>query len=1187
MNNELSAGSNLSHYRIVRKLGAGGMGEVWLAEDTRLDREVALKLLPAEFTQDADRVRRFMQEAKAASALNHPNIISVYDIGECEAGHFIVMELVKGRRLRDVIVEENSVETLISLGAQMAKALSGAHAAGITHRDIKPDNIMVREDGYVKVLDFGLARLLPTSANDSSAGTLAQQTTPGTIMGTVAYMSPEQARGESASHPSDIFALGIVLYELATGRHPFKADTLVGYLHAITLQTPAPPQQWQPKLPAALNDLLLRMLSKDASQRPIASEIAQVLQAIERGGDTATRRHGDAAIENETMMLPSVNSGAVPTEEGFWVAVLPFKWRGANAELETLAEGLSEDIVMGLSRFSYLRVIARISTLRFTSETSDVRAIGKELGARYVMEGSLRQAGSQLRVAVQLVDASSGAHLWTETYSRSFSPEVIFEIQDDLVPRIVSTVADWYGALPHSMSEAVRLKPPDQLGPYEAVLRGFGYFERISPEEHAAVRAGLERAVAQAPGNADGWALLSMIYGEEHRFGFNAQPDPLGRSVQAARRAVDAGHANHFAWLALAQALFFRKEFVAFREAAERAIALNPMDSSTLEYLAHLLAFAGDWERGCDLAEQARQLNPNHPGWYWVVHFLDAYRKGDYQTARTCIFKSCMRGGGAQLFDAALLTALYGQLSELEAADKLRQTVLAAKPDFLLTLHSEFAKWYQPELVEQLMDGLRKAGLEIADEAGVSTSSPATETRTMAASSPSIAVLPFANISADEENEYFCDGLAEELLNGLAKIEALSVAARTSAFSFKGKEIDIREIGRKLNVSSVLEGSVRKAGNRLRITAQLINVADGYHLWSERYDREMEDLFDIQDELTLAIVEALKVKLLGNEKAAILKRYTDNTEAYELYLKGRFFWGKVSPAGFEKAIEYFNQAILIEPNFALAYAGLADSYAILSQVSAIPARETMPKAREFAQKALSLDADLAEAHTSLGLVLMDYDYDFAGAETHFRKALKLSPNNPTSHQLYGQLLAQLGRHEEADSELRQALKVDPLSVFINCLYGFILFEARRYDEALVQLQKTFELDANFPLTQVIFAYLHQAQGDDSESAESFAKFYELVGSTEDAARVRKSFADGGWSGFVWMMTGTQCPPDVTGYLAATLHASIGEKDAAFAALDKAYENREALLALIKIDPRIDSLRDDSRFDELLRRIGLA
>jgi tetratricopeptide (TPR) repeat protein len=270
------------------------------------------------------------------------------------------------------------------------------------------------------------------------------------------------------------------------------------------------------------------------------------------------------------------------------------------------------------------------------------------------------------------------------------------------------------------MSEAVRNKPVDQLSPYEALLRAFGYYERVTPEEHRAVRPILERAVEEAPGHAAAWAMLSMVYGEEHRFGFNAEPDSLDRSLKAARRAAEAAPSSHVSHLALAQAHYFRKEFEAFRNAAERAIALNPMDGATVEYLGHLLAFSGDWERGCDLGERARQLNPHHPAWYWALPLLDAYRKADYRTARTLIPKAIMPG---QHFSYALFAALYGQLDEREEAVKARREVLALKPDFAATARDEFAKWYLPELVEQLVDGLRKAGLEIAADRGPSDAS--------------------------------------------------------------------------------------------------------------------------------------------------------------------------------------------------------------------------------------------------------------------------------------------------------------------------------------------------------------------------------------------------------------------------------------------------------------------------------
>ena len=356
----------------------------------------------------------------------------------------------------------------------------------------------------------------------------------------------------------------------------------------------------------------------------------QMLDGLRKAGLEIPPAPGSTASVDVAEGPLSSPSGEARADEGFWVAVLPFKYTGGNADLIALAEGLSEEIVTGLSRFSYLRVIARSSTERYVGEAVDVRSVGTELAARYVMEGSIRQAGSTLRISAQLVDTSSGAHIWAETYERPFRTDAIFELQDDLVPRIVSTVADWYGILPHSMSEAVRSKPVDQLTPYEALLRGFGYFERVTPEEHAVARPILERAVEEAPGHAAAWAMLSMLYGEEHRFGFNVEPDPLGRSLQAARRAIETAPSSHASHLALAQAHYFRKDFDAFRNAAERAVALNPMDGATVEYLGHLLAFAGDWERGCELGERARQLNPHHPAWYWALPFLDAYRKGDY-----------------------------------------------------------------------------------------------------------------------------------------------------------------------------------------------------------------------------------------------------------------------------------------------------------------------------------------------------------------------------------------------------------------------------------------------------------------------------------------------------------------------------------------------------------------------------
>ena len=333
---------------------------------------------------------------------------------------------------------------------------------------------------------------------------------------------------------------------------------------------------------------------------------------------------------------PAAKDAAARTQEGFWVAVLPFKHGGASADTAALAEGLSDAIVTGMSRFPYLRVIARSSTLKYTGEAADVRSIGKELGARYVIEGSVRQAGGAVRIAVQLVDARSGAQLWAETFDRPFSPESVFELQDDLAHRIVSTVADAHGVLPHTLSEALRSRNPEELSPYEAVLRSFGFWERLTAEEFATTLASLERAVQQAPGYSYAWAALSLILGTQHYYGFDGRPDPLGRALQAARKAVDLDPSSHRAHQALAETLFWRKEIQAFRPAAERAVALNPMDGCAVASIGALIAYSGDWERGCALVERVVALNPHHPGWYWFPVYMNAYRKGDYRGALDC-----------------------------------------------------------------------------------------------------------------------------------------------------------------------------------------------------------------------------------------------------------------------------------------------------------------------------------------------------------------------------------------------------------------------------------------------------------------------------------------------------------------------------------------------------------------------
>jgi serine/threonine protein kinase/tetratricopeptide (TPR) repeat protein len=690
------------------------MGEVYRATDTKLGREVALKVLPQNLANEPERLARFQREARAVAALNHPNVVTLYSVEESEGIHFLTMELIEGQPLNRLIPENGlQVEQIVEIASALAEALTAAHEKGILHRDLKPANVMMTSEGRVKVLDFGLAKGAGCDGMTGDA-TLSWtgQTQEGMVMGTPAYMSPEQISGRFLDHRTDIFSLGVLLHEMATGRRPFEGSSSAELISSILRDSPPLVTEVREDLPADLARVIRRCLEKDPRRRlQTARDVSNEFREITRSVSGSV---GNLTSSKRTTSTVMAESGAMRREEGFWVAVLPFKSTGIQADLAVLAEGLTEDIVTGLSKFSYLRVIARSSTSRYAREAVDVRVAAKDLGARYVMEGSIRQSGGRVRIAAQLVDASSGAGLWAETYDRAFQPEGMWELLDDVVPRIVCTVADTQGVLPHNMTEALRNRDPETFTPYEALLRSFGHNQRVNAVEHAVARTALERAVQQPPDRADCWAMLAWLYREEYTHGFNLRPDPLGRALAAARRAVDTAPSNHLAHAALATTLFFLRELSAFRVSAERSLALNSMDGLTGAYLGFQIAYSGDWERGCALAERAMQLNPHHPGWYWFPLVLNAYRQRDYRRALELGLRVNMPGFWRTQLVLAVCNA---QLGEMHAAQSAVQELLKIRPDFALIGRSELNKWWDGEMVEHLIEGLGKAGLDVADSA--------------------------------------------------------------------------------------------------------------------------------------------------------------------------------------------------------------------------------------------------------------------------------------------------------------------------------------------------------------------------------------------------------------------------------------------------------------------------------------
>jgi serine/threonine protein kinase/Tfp pilus assembly protein PilF len=741
-------GKTVSHYRILEKLGEGGMGVVYKAEDTRLKRIVALKFLPAELTRESEAKERFIQEAQAASALNHPNICVIYEIDEVGDQSFITMEYVEGESLEARIRKGPlNLGEAVGIATQVAGGLAKAHSKGIVHRDVKPANIIVTNDGTAKIVDFGLAIL---------AGQI-RLTRTGATSGTAAYMSPEQARGEQIDHRTDVWSLGVVLYEMVTGQLPFRGEYEPALIYSILNDTPGPMSALRGEVPQGLERIVIKAMAKSPGDRYRTAE-------------------------------------------------------------ETLA-----------ALVSYADTIAAEVSLEKTS------------------------------------------------------------------------------------------------GPKEV---------------------------------------------------------------------------------------------------------------------------------------------------------------------------------------------------------------------------------------------------------------------------PSVAVLPFKDMSPQQDQEYFCEGIAEELINALVQVEGLRVAARTSASQFKDKAIDVRAVGRQLNVRSVLEGSVRKAGDRLRITAQLIDVNDGYHLFSEKYDRTVEDIFAIQDEISLAIVDRLKVKLLSSEKSKLVKRHTENEEAYRLYLQGRYFWNRRHEGGLQRGIECFQKAIEIDPEYALPYSGIADCYYSLGWYDFLGPKEAFGKCKEMALKSLEMDPDLAEAHTSLAGALKYADWDWPGAEVAFKRAISLNPRYPTAHHFYSLFLAIKGKFDEAIAESERAMELDPLQPVIQSSRVYILYLACRYDEMMERCRALIDFDPNLFSAWQLMAIVLTEFGRFAEAEDAFKKAQELAGghSTLVLGQFGYMLARAGKRDEARATLGNLLELRRSKYVSAVMigavHLALGEMDAAFEWLEKAFEEQDHWLCYVKTLPMIHELRAVPRFPSYLRRLRL-
>jgi serine/threonine-protein kinase len=643
-------GQRIGRYQILSMLGSGGMGEVYLAEDDQLGRKVALKLLPARFSTEAERLRRFEQEMRAVSALNHPNIVAVYDTGDSAAGRFIVMELVTGRTLRGLAREPFSPESLVLIGRQVATALTIAHAANIIHRDIKPENIMVREDGCVKVLDFGLARLGTASGTRAPGEVWSTHTTPGMLLGTTQYMSPEQARGEMAGSASDIFSLGLVLYELGTGQHPFRADSHIGVLHNILSDTPVPPTRLNPGISRSLETLILGMLEKDPAHRPSAGEV--VAHLTEGSGAWAGRKSGavtavdpSAASHREQSRRAQGGSEVAARwlrRKAWWlaatglvtaatlalvfnpidvrrigqapenhpriesVAVLPLQNLSGDPDQEYFSDGMTEALIADLARMSGLRVISRTSVMTYKGARKPLPQIARELGVDAVIEGSVAQSGGRVRITAQLIDGKTDRHLWVQSYERDVRD--VLSLQGDVARAIAQEIQ--ITLTPTEQSRLATARPVNRDA-HEAYLRGRYHVARGTDESVKQAIADFEQASRADPEYAPPYAGLSDAYSMLRYSSHLAPRTVMPQAKAAAARAVQLDPTLAEGHLSMAFALMsYEFDWPGAERELRQAIELSPNLAEAHHVSAMFLGGLGRHDEARAAIERARQLDP-------------------------------------------------------------------------------------------------------------------------------------------------------------------------------------------------------------------------------------------------------------------------------------------------------------------------------------------------------------------------------------------------------------------------------------------------------------------------------------------------------------------------------------------------------------------------------------------------
>ena len=1035
-------GRRLGPYDITGRLGEGGMGEVYRAHDARLGRDIALKVLRPEVARDAVRLERFTREGRAVAALNHPHIVTIYSTEEADGVRFLTMELVEGQALDALIPHDGlPVARFLQLALPLADALTAAHQKQITHRDLKPGNVMVAADGRLKVLDFGLARFEPGAAEPAIAATRSVLTSEGTLVGTMPYMSPEQIEGRALDARSDLFSLGVMFYEMLSGARPFAGPSSAALMSAILRDTPAPLSERRADVPEALARLVARCLEKRPEDRvQTARDVFNELRHLQKQLDSGPTRASDG--------------GAVATgvEATLWIAVLPFSPRSADPEIASLAAGLTEDITSGLSRFPALSVIAPQSARALADSTLDVRQVAERLGARYVIGGTVRRSAAGVRIAAHLIDARSGSHLWSDTFDQPLDGTDLFAVQDDVTDRIVATIADKAGVLARSMVQAVRELPLEQLSARELIFRCWMFQWSPTPAGHATTRAALERHLDRHADNPHLWAELAHLYICEHSLFFNPQPDALDRALRTARRSVELDPGNQEGWKMIALASFYQRDEALMGEAGDRAVRLNPRNSNALAWMGSIRTHAGDYDRGCELTGRAMTLNPAHPGWYHLASFTRDFARGEFAAALAAARRANMPEFMWMHFAVA---AAAGQLGLTADARAAADAMLRLSPAFAdaANLREFVTRWYwPPELIESLLDGVARA----QGSPGVATRPPSSHPARPADRPPSassdlrIAVLPFTH-RGGELADGLADGLTDGIATGLSRFPHLRVVPASSA------AILTPENAMRAGVRYLLEGRVQGSGHAVRVTIRLVDADTGSNLWSQTFDRAITTTaFEVQDDVTSYVVATVgdtSGVLARSMAASLLQRPVEELSVRQLVLRFHAYVEHFQADEHARLRGGLERALEREPLVAEGWACLADLYEHEHSQRLNPLPDSLGRQRRAAQRAVEIDPHNQRGWTAMAAV-HTFEHDRAALRVAAERAIALNPLDADTLGLCALFLSCAGDDDRAMELFERAARLKPQHPGWYHFTPFTTFYKRReYAAALAEAKR--------------------------------------------------------------------------------------------------------------------------------------